>query len=217
MYANVYETPVATLFFEPEYFDFGDRYQGRLYETVFNIWNSGTEPLYYTLNWDEPCISVNPTSGVSNGELDSITVTVDFNDVPLGSVTEEINIETNNNSGIFMVTANVVALPDLTLGAFKTGVFSLKNSISNLEAIDTPRVDWLFRLESGSIIFGYETAGSFEKIGAGETMVIQSSPVFGFGKTKIFGEICIDGELIEKREQDATVFLFFVIVKPGGG
>ena len=48
-------------------------------------------------------------------------------------------------------------------------------------------------------------------------MVIQSSPVFGLGKTKIFGEIRIDNELIEKREQDATVFLFFVIVKGGGG
>lgn len=217
VYLNIYKTPDATLYFEPESYDFGQKFQGEVYETSFEIWNSGAEPLYYNLTWDEPCIDVTPSSGVSLGERDLITVSLDLVEAPLGTITEEIVIETNNNSGIFTVTAEVVALPDLLISTFRTGVLSLKNSIKNTGDVDSPQVDWLIRLEGGTIILGYETAGSLETIAAGETVAIQSAPVFGFGQTEIYAELSIDGELVETRRQDANVFLFFVIVKPGGG
>ena len=217
VYLNIYDTPDATMYFEPESHDFGDKFQGEIYETTFEIWNSGTEPLYYNLSWDEPCIDVSPAAGISFGERDLITVSLDLVDAPLGIINEEIFITSNNNSGVFTIAANVVELPDLLINTFKSGAFSLKSSIKNSGAVDAPQVDWLIRLEGGTIIFGYETAGSFETIAAGETVAIESAPVFGFGKTEIYSELSIDGDLVKKRRQDANVFLFFVIVKPGGG
>ena len=69
---------------------------------------------------------------------------------------------------------------------------------------------------------GGSGAGNYSTIqsaidAAGETVVIESAPVFGFGKTDIYSELNIDGDLVKKPRQDANVFLFFVIVKPGGG
>ena len=214
---NIYDTPDATLQFEPESYDFGDSFQGKQYETTFRLWNSGTEPLFFDITWDEVCISVYPTSGVSNGEQKVISVSIDLADVSVGTLIEEINIETNNNSGVFTLYANVVALPDLSFSAFKTDVFSLKTSLRNKGDVDAPNVEWSILLEGGSILFGYETMGSLVELSGGESIDLQTSFIFGFGKTRIYAQVTIDDDIIDKREQDATVFLSFIMVKPGGG
>jgi phage-related protein len=217
VYVNVIETPDATLEYEPKSYDFGDILQGKQYETTFRIWNSGTEPLYYNLTWDDPCISVNPTIGTSVGESDEITIQIDLTDVPLGEFIEEINIETNNNSGLFTLSANVMPLPYLSFSTFSSTVFSLKTSLNNHGTVEAPNVAWSIRLEGGSILFGHETGGSFDELAGGETVNLQTSFIFGFGKTKIHAEVKIGEDVINKREQDATVFLSLIIVKPGGG
>ncbi len=217
IYVNVIQTPNATLHFEPDSYDFGDRFIGKQYDTSFKIWNSGSEPLYYSLSWSKPWITVVPTEGVNTGQQDEITISIDLSTVPLGVLTDEILIDTNNNSGVFPITVNVVPLPDLSYGGFKTSLFSLKNTLKNPGSIDAPNVAWSIRLEGGTILMGHESSGTIDTLAAGESIAVQLGPIIGFGQTVIYATATIDDDLIEKREQQATLFLGLILVKSGGG
>jgi hypothetical protein len=60
-------------------------------------------------------VEVNPTSGSSTGEHDTITVDIDTTGLSEGSHTCGISISSNGGSGTFTVTVNVVPWDDVTL------------------------------------------------------------------------------------------------------
>jgi len=70
--------PCPELSYSPASHDFGDKCEGVTDSTTFEIWNSGTGTLTYSFS--ESCswvVEVNPTSGSSTGEHDTITVDID--------------------------------------------------------------------------------------------------------------------------------------------
>lgn len=97
------------LCYEPKSHDFGNMLEGTVNETIFHIWRGGgCCELTYELFWDETWLDVWPTSGVSNGELDPITVTIDTTGLSLGVHNAAILIQSSAGNGYFDVQVNIV-------------------------------------------------------------------------------------------------------------
>jgi len=90
--------------------------EGVTEETSFDIWNSGTGTVSYELSWDEPWVSVSPTSGSSSGEHDPITVTIDTTGLPLGSSQEcYIDITSNGGNKVFALWVIIGTTPKVEI------------------------------------------------------------------------------------------------------
>ena len=96
------------LSYSPTSRNFGDECEGETDSTTFEIWNSGTGTLTYSLSESCGWVDVHPTSGSSTGEHDTITVDIDTTGLSEGSHTCDISISSNDGSGTFTVTVNVV-------------------------------------------------------------------------------------------------------------
>jgi hypothetical protein len=62
--------------FEPKSHNFSYIHEGGIYQTKFEIWNSGDGILEWSLRTNRPWINVEPRSGNSSGEHDIINVTI---------------------------------------------------------------------------------------------------------------------------------------------
>jgi len=98
-----------TLSYSPESYDFGSIDEGDTDSTTFEIWNSGAEILNYTLSTTETWIDIIPTNGSSQGETDTITLTIDTTGLSVGQHIGEVTISSNGGSGTFTVTVYVNA------------------------------------------------------------------------------------------------------------
>ncbi len=97
-----------TLFYSPTSHNFGDMLAGQTDSTTFEIWNSGTETLSYTLSETCTWASIDPASGSSTGEHDVITVTIDTTGLSEGTHMCDISIASNGGSGIFAIEVNII-------------------------------------------------------------------------------------------------------------
>jgi hypothetical protein len=96
------------LSYSPTSHDFGNKHEGENDSTSFEIWNCGTGTLDYSLSESCGWVDVHPTSGSSIGEHDPITVDIDTTGLSEGSHTCYISISSNDGSGIFTVTVNII-------------------------------------------------------------------------------------------------------------
>ena len=94
----------------PTSHDFGDMYEGETENRTFEIWNSGTETLTYSLSESCGWVCVDPTSGSSTGEHDNITVEINTTGLAAGSsYTCNISISSNGGSDTVTVMVNIIA------------------------------------------------------------------------------------------------------------
>lgn len=100
---------VPTLAYQPSSFDFGTMFADQTDSTTFEIWNSGSETLYYTLSETCDWVDVTPTSGDSTGEHDAITVTVDTTGLSSGNYHCDIAIGSNGGNETFSVDLYVAS------------------------------------------------------------------------------------------------------------
>jgi hypothetical protein len=112
---DIYVPDDPTLSISPSSHDFGDKCEGETDSTTFEIWNSGTGTLTYSLSETCSWADVNPTSGSSTGEHDTITVDIDTTGLSEGSHTCDITINSNGGTGTFTVRVNIVPKPDLII------------------------------------------------------------------------------------------------------
>ena len=104
----VTETPQHILSYNPKFHDFESMSKNQTDNITFEIWNSGTGALIYTLNETCSWVTLSPTSGSSTGEHDTITVSVDTTNLSSGIHTCSINISFNGGSDIYTVTCDVL-------------------------------------------------------------------------------------------------------------
>jgi parallel beta-helix repeat protein len=97
-----------SLSFSPSSHDFGDKCEGETDRTTFELWNSGTGTLTYSLSETCDWVEVNPTSGSSAGEHDTITIDINTTGLSECSYTCDISINSNGGSGTFTVRVNIV-------------------------------------------------------------------------------------------------------------
>ena len=107
---NIEESLIPELSFSPISYDFGDKYEGQTDSTTFEIWNSGTGTLEYSLSamCSSRWISINPTSGSSNGEHNIINIDIDTTGLSLGIHECDVSIASNGGNNIFTVTVNII-------------------------------------------------------------------------------------------------------------
>ena len=99
---------VPVLSYNPSSYDFGSVGQGYTGSTSFEIWNSGTGTLTYSVSESATWVTVAPSSGSSTGEHDTITVNVDTTGLSVGSYSCPVSISSNGGSGTFTVYLTVV-------------------------------------------------------------------------------------------------------------
>jgi hypothetical protein len=104
-----------TISISPTSHDFGDKYEGETDNTTFEVRNSGTGTLTYSVSETCSWVDLHPTSGSSTGEHDTITVDIDTTGLSEGSHTCDISISSNDGSGTFTVRVNIVPKPDLMI------------------------------------------------------------------------------------------------------
>ena len=100
--------PGPILDYSPSSLDFGDMYEGEQANLQFEIWNTGTDVLTYTLTEYSSWLNVYPTSGSSTGEHDTINVDIDTTSLSEGIHSSNIYISSNGGSGTLTVFVNVI-------------------------------------------------------------------------------------------------------------
>ncbi|MBU0496486.1 MAG: hypothetical protein KKC68_01055 [Candidatus Thermoplasmatota archaeon] len=114
------------------------------------------------------------------------------------------------------LTITIIQGPIIDVGLISGGLFTVKSVIRNMGAAEALNVNWSISLEGGTILMGRETTGVISTISAGAAIEIASSPIIGFGKSRVIVEADIPRSS-DMREQGATTLLFFIIINPGGG
>ena len=105
---NVTVIAGSMLTYNPISYDFGDMPEGQIANTTFEIWNSGTGTLSYSFASNCSWIAINPSVGLSNGEHNTITVTINTTNLSAGLHTCNISISSNGGNGVFAVEVNVI-------------------------------------------------------------------------------------------------------------
>jgi len=101
--------PSPMLSFSPSSHDFGNMLIDETDSTTFDIWNSGTGTLTYSLSESCGWVDVTPTGGDSTGEHDTITVSVDTTGLSDGSYNCDISISSDGGNDVFSVDLEVVS------------------------------------------------------------------------------------------------------------
>jgi len=104
------EDPILS--YSPDEIHFGTHEQGWTGDDTFEIWNSGTGTLTYDISESLSWITVNPTSGSSTGEHDTITVNVVNTEGMLGYYSGNIDISSNGGNGDVFVDITLTERPD---------------------------------------------------------------------------------------------------------
>jgi hypothetical protein len=104
----------------PLSYNFGAMQPNQTASNTFEIWNSGTNTLAYTLNENCSWLSVTPLQGNSTGEYDNITFTVNTTGLQFGTYRRDIHITSNGGNMRFNVALFVMS-DDSTLLTINTG------------------------------------------------------------------------------------------------
>lgn len=149
----------GVLQYEPQSHHFGDMYEGETNTTIFEIWMSGgCCELIYELTWNCPWVTVFPTSGVSNGEHDPITVTINTAGLDIGFHGCDIQITTNGGgNGVFNVTVFIVSHEKPKL-AFSPGSYSFGVLPENV--IESTTFD-IWNSGNGTLIYDLSWTGGW--------------------------------------------------------
>ena len=99
------DTPKITLF--PRNYDFGNQIKGTTPSTSFNVWNCGISSLSYTLLNIPSWLDATPKNGTSNGEYDTITITIDTSHLTTGPHVGYVEIVSNGGDISFKFSINV--------------------------------------------------------------------------------------------------------------
>jgi len=99
----------GNLCFYPKSFNFGYLRPGEKATTQFEVWAccGCAGKIVYSVQENCSWVEVNPVSGSSHGEKDTITVSIDTTGLAEGSYTCPIHIHSNNGEGVFTVKVSV--------------------------------------------------------------------------------------------------------------
>lgn len=167
------------LMFSPSSHDFGFKGLNETDFTTFRILNGGgcgCSTLHYTLTVSRDWVEVSPTSGSSDGESDTITVTIDTSGLSPGYQTCDVDIYSNGGNRTFIVMVTVLGhrntpptIPRIT------GPVSGKTDREyqyTFSASDPEGDDIYYWIQWGDSCPGVEWAGPYH---SGEEMVVNKT------------------------------------------
>lgn len=186
--------------------------EGVTEETTFDIWNSGTGIVTYSLSWDESWVTVTPTSGSSTGEHDQISVTIDTTGLPLGTTQEcYINIESNAGNKVFVLWVIIGTTPKIEIENITGGLFRINAVITNTGTANATGIEWRITLSgNGLVILGKETTGKMAGLRIGEERILSSGLILGFGDVEITVSLQNAEAVPIVEKTTAKLFLFYI-------
>ncbi|PNX49351.1 MAG: hypothetical protein BV459_00165 [Thermoplasmata archaeon M11B2D] len=205
-----HDTPWLAVY--PQSYYFGVILPNITKSTEFDIWNSGTGTLSYTLSWSESWVTVSPTNGISTGEHDPINVTIDTTGlVPETTYECYISIESNGGNKLFFLWFTIGTIPEISIQNIKGGLFYIKTVVKNSGNADAIAVDWKITLSgNGLILLGKETSGRISIVPAGEERTISSGVILGLNDVEVTVTLQNDQTLPILEKRTAKLFLFFI-------
>jgi hypothetical protein len=100
--------------------------------------------------------------------------------------------------------------PNLTIEQFKGG-FGLSAMVKNTGDAAATNITWTISLDGKMIFLGKNTTGTITNIAPGDSVIIKTGLVLGFGKTNIVATATCDEGATYTEDGTAFVLLFFVI------
>jgi len=196
----------------PQSYYFGILLEGVTDETSFDIWNSGTGTVTYSLSWDESWVAVSPTSGSSTGEHDPIIVTINTTGLPLGSAQEShITIESNAGNKVYVVWVIIGTTPKIEIENITGGLFRINTVITNTGTADAIGVDWTITISgNGLVLFGKETTGKLSTLPIGEERTISSGLILGLGDVEVTVSLQNAEAVPIIEKTSAKLYLFYI-------
>lgn len=203
---------VPWLAFSPQSHFFGILLGNVTESTSFDIWNSGTGTLSYTLSWTESWLEVSPTSGTSTGEHDPITVTINTTGLAPDTTYETyIHIDSNGGNKVFLVWFTIGTTPHIEIESISGGLFRVKTVITNTGNADALGVEWKITLSgNGLVLMGKETTGKIAGLRIGEERTLSSGTILGFGDVEITVSLQNAEALPIVGKTPAKLFLFYI-------
>jgi hypothetical protein len=200
------------LAFNPQSYFFGVILEDTTESTSFEIWNSGTGTLSYSLSWTESWLDVFPTSGTSTGEHDPITVTINTAGLePDTTYQTYIHINSNGGNKLFLVWFTIGTIPHIEIKSISGGLFRIKTVIMNTGNADAMGVEWKITLSgNGLILLGKETTGKLPGLRVGEERTISSDVILGFGDVEVAVSLQNAEALPIVEKTPAKLFLFYI-------
>lgn len=200
------------LAFYPQSHYFGILLEGVTEETTFDIWNSGTGTVTYSLTSEEDWVTVSPINGSSSGEHDLITVTIDTTGLPLGSSQEcYVTIESNAGTKVFVVWVIIGTTPEIEIVNITGGLFRINTVITNTGTADATGIEWKVTVSgNGLILLGKETEGKLSTIPIGEKRTISSGLILGYGDVEITVSLQNAEAVPIIEKTTAKLYLFYI-------
>ncbi|MDH7506822.1 MAG: hypothetical protein QHH15_03410 [Candidatus Thermoplasmatota archaeon] len=176
-------------------FNFGEHERGWIGNTTFEIWNSGEQTLNYIISEDLSWIEINPTSGSSTGEHDTINVNVVNTSSLTGYNYGYISINSNGGSG--KIYLHIYIYPPAPPAQLKLSIkkgFSLGKVcavIENIGEVDAHNINWEFNITAGVLRKKpIQNNGTIDLIEINKNKQICSGRIFGKSAIKLrFGRI----------------------------
>ncbi|MBU0497071.1 MAG: hypothetical protein KKG04_03850 [Candidatus Thermoplasmatota archaeon] len=186
----------------------------KTYSFCANITDSENNSIYALWDWGDDTSS-NWLGPYSAG--DEICATHAWNQPGVYTIHLRLKDETgalSGWSGGHNIT--IVQGPLLELRNIDGGLFTVSTRVKNIGSVIAEEVEWSIQLNGGIILGGKKSLGTISNISSGETVIISSDPIFGFGKIQIEVTAEIPNSSVF-RIQHATLLLFFIYVLPSGG
>jgi len=113
------------------------------------------------------------------------------------------------------LSVNIV-ISSIEIGEITGGFLYINAVIKNTGEWKATDVSWNISLVGGYIFTGRHSEGVILSIPAGGEETVNSSAIVGFGRTLIVATANAQDGSHGIRERDAFVFLFFIMINPGG-
>jgi hypothetical protein len=181
---------------------------GREYSFSTSATDPEGEDVYYQFDWGDGNLSkwYGPYgSGVSGSGSFSYAIDGVYN---IRARAKDINDRVSGWSTPHAIT--IYALPTLEIRAFTGRIGHAKITIKNSGKVNVTLCNWSISIENGLILLGKQTSGSFQNLNVGQTTIIESNLVFGYGKPTITVNLETQEQVFEKSKT-VNLVLFFIL------
>jgi hypothetical protein len=170
------------------------------------------DQIYYMFDWGDE------TQSEWLGPVDSgtqITITHTWTNIGNYSIKAKAMDVEESRSRWTEPYSVIMDVPILKLKFIKGGLFNIKTTIENEGIAEADNIDWEINVE-GSVFLGRNSIGSIDTIAPGDTVTISTGMVLGFGDIR--AHFILNGpECNLDKDRGGKLFLFFIIINPGGG
>jgi hypothetical protein len=171
------------------------------------------DKIYYKFNWGDGTTSDWLGPFVSG---DDAIATHSWNAAGMYEITVKAKDDNKSEETSWSepLSIHILQKPTIEIGLITGGLFKVKAVITNVGEVDSTKVTWNISLDGG-VWLGKKTTGTLTSIGAGSEATISSNFILGWGDTR--ATITVDiPEGSDTRSQRGTIYLFFVLISPGG-